>query len=38
MKKNVVVAAAVVVAIVVVAVLLNQFDLVGALKRMHGMA
>ena len=38
MKKNVVVVAAVVVAIVVVAVLLNQFDLVGALKRMHGMA
>ena len=38
MKKNVVVVAAVVVAIVVVAVLLKQFDLVGALKRMHGMA
>ena len=38
MKKNVVVVVAVVVAVVVVAVLLNQFDLIGALKRMHGMA
>jgi hypothetical protein len=38
MKKNAVVIAAVVVAVLVAAVLLNQFDLIGALKRMHGMA
>ncbi len=38
MKKNVVVAAIVVLALVVVVVLLDQVDLVGAIKRMHGMA
>ena len=38
MKKNAVVIATVVAAVIVAAVLLNQFDLIGTLKRMHGMA